>query len=380
MKSKKILQFISLLILIIMGTSYTYKNVKEAHNETNSSKTVNDSTEIYIINGDHEERGWFEGPSKSELLKAFLEYPEHLFITPSLWKSFCAHREQQLKNLAKENISASLDNLEINDATIYNKDNKTKSFSQDDDQFFNMATLIAFNENEWEFFDTHAGLYYLRPKHAIQDIGLKLQTFTRIEHPCELKIECSSTAWVENFINLFDLNTWNNVHKSGRKKVVCVSGHGTARHPKVSRACGVSAEEFVKLILFFNDTLKINTLGIQSCYWPCARILELMASNGKPHLDCQLVTPIDQERVLYFAAEMPIVWSYEPNSQTSQIQDSQQGEILLSGLHEIAASFDGTMTQELTEKLNQVHVVQINHKYNMKTSLVDAGSSQPVLV
>ena len=105
-----------------------------------------------------------------------------------------------------------------------------------------------------------------------------------------------------------------------------------------------------------------------------------MADNGKPHLDCQLVTPIDRERVVYFAAEMPIVWSYEPASQTVQIHEAQPGEILLSGLHEVATSFNGTVTQELTEKLNQVHVVQINHKYNMKTSLIDAGATQPVFV
>jgi hypothetical protein len=309
-----------------------------------------------------------------------MEYPEHLFITPSLWKSFCGHRKKQMNNLAKEHISASLDNLEINDAIVYNKNNKSKGFSQEHDNFFNMATLLAFNENEWEFFDTHAGLYYLRPKKAIQDIGLKINTFTKIEHPCDLTIELTKKPWVDNFINLFDLNIWNNVHASGRKKVVCVSGHGTVRHPKVSRACGVSQAEFVKLILFFNDILKVNTLGIQSCYWPSTRILEVMKENNRPHLDCQLVTPIDQERVLYFAAEMPIVLSYEPNSRVAQIGASPPSDILLAGLHEIATSFDGTMTQELSEKLNQIQVVQINHRYNMKTSLIDAGPSAPVLV
>lgn len=366
------LYMITLFVGLVLFSLILKKETSQSQNQ--------DHTEIYIINGDHEDNGWFEGPSKSELLKALMEYPEHLFITPSLWKSFCGHREQQLHNLAKENISASLDNLEINEATVYNKDNKGKGFSQDNDDFFNMATLVVFNEHEWDFFDTHAGLYYLRPKHAIQDIGLKMDTFTKIEQPCKLKIEHTKTPWVDNFINLFDLDTWNNVHKSGRKKVVCVSGHGTARHPSVSRACGVPTEAFVKLMLFLNDTLKINTLGIQSCYWPCTRILELMKNNNRPHLDCQLVTPIDQERVLYFAAEMPIVWSYEPHSQKAQIHESKPGEILLAGLHEIATSFDGTMTKELTEKLNQIHVVQINHTYNMKTSLIDAGASQPIFV
>ena len=118
------------VLAILLGSCTP--NKKPAIIDTIDSKDIDVSkrnapeqeiTEIYIINGDHEDNGWFEGPSKSELLKALLEYPEHLFITPSLWKSFCGHREEQLKNLAKENITASLDNLEINDARVYNKNN-----------------------------------------------------------------------------------------------------------------------------------------------------------------------------------------------------------------------------------------------------------------
>lgn len=368
-------------MLILIGFAGIYvSQTKHSPNTSSNNPQKQDITELYIINGDHEDDGWFKGPSKSELLKALLEYPEHLFITPSVWKSFCGHRKKQMNNLKKENISPSLDNLEINKATVYNTHNKSKSFSQEHGDFFNMATLVAFNENEWEFFDTHAGLYYLRPKHAIQDIGLKIDTFTKIEHPCELNIRHTKTKWVDSFISLFDINTWNNIHASGQKKVACISGHGTVRHPKISRACGVPTEEFVKLILFFNDTLKINTLGVQSCYWPCTRILELMKDNNRPLLDCQLVTPIDREQVLYYAAEMPIVWSYKPNSQAVQIHEAQPSDIFLAGLHEIATSFKGTMTQELSEKLNLIHVVQINHKYNMKTSLLDAGASEPVFV
>lgn len=339
-----------------------------------------DHTELYIINGDHEQNGWFDGPSKSEFLKAITERPEHLFITPSLWKSFCSHRAEQLKNLAKEKITASLENLEVTEANVYNKDNKSKSFSQNDKNFFNIATLVVFNEADWEFYDTHAGLYYLRPKNNIQNIGLKIDAFTKIEHPCELKVELTKTPWVDGFINLFDLTQWQQAHRSGKKKVVCISGHGTARQHVVSRVCGIAAEEFVKLMLFFNDSLKIDTLGVQSCYWPSARILELMATNNKPHLDCHLITPIDQEQVVHFAAEMPIVWSYEPTSRALKIQEEQSGEILLTGLHEIATSFNGTMTEELSEKLNQVQVVQLNHQYQMKTSLIDAGASQPIFI
>lgn len=348
--------------------------------KTDTETNIQSNTEIYIINGDHEGSGWFEGPSKTEFLKALMSYPEHLFITPSLWKSFCSHRAEQMKHLTAKQISPSLDNLEITQAKVYNKDNK-KSFSQDDKNFFNIATVVAFDESEWDFYDTNIGLYYLRPKYTNTDIGLKLELCTKITDPCALNIKKTEPgSWAEKFITLFDLTQWNKAHQNGKKKVVCFSGHGTQSSCKVSRACGVPTESFIMLMNFFNDSLKINTVGIQSCYWPSTRILKLMAGNGKPQLNFQLVTPIDQERALYFNAEMPIVWSYEPTSRMAEIQEISTGDIFLNGLHEIADSFAGTMTKELTEKINNIDVVQVNHNYHMKTGLIDAGASHPILI
>ena len=369
----RILMIPAILALVYLGWSL--------NNElSRSTAQGEDHTELYIINGDHETEGWFDGPSKSEFLKAIAEKPEHLFITPSLWKAFCSCRNNQLNNLAQEKISASLDNMEICEANVYNKNNKEKCLSQHDKNFFNIATTVLFNEADWEFYDTHAGLYYLRPVDNIQEIGLKLDTFQKIEQPCTLAPEVKVEPWADRFADLFDLTKWNHAHRSGKKKVVCISGHGTSRKSNFPRACGIPAEDFVKLMLFFNDTLKIDILGVQSCYWPSARILELMANHDKQKLNFKLITPIDQEKVVYFAAEMPIVWSYDPISKKTEIQEDKPGDILLTGLHELATSFNGTMTEELNTKLNNIQVVQMNHKHQMKASLVDAGATTPIFI
>jgi hypothetical protein len=344
-----------------------------------NSKEHNTCTEIYIINGDHENEGWFDGPTKTELLQAFMEQPKHLFITPSLWKSFCSCRSAQIKNLEKEQISASLDNLQIIESIVYNKDNKKNGFSQDDDEFFNLATVVVFNEEEWNFYDTHAGLYYLSPKITTEDIGLNVELFTKIERPCSLAINPKVISWANGFMELFNLDKWHKIHQTGRKSIFCISGHGTSRTHKISRACGLPTKDFVKLMLFFNNTLKISTLGVQSCYWPSTRILALMNEHNVPHLNFQIITPIDQEREVFFAAEMPIVESYESRSQQKHLRSGNK-EIFLTGLRDIALTFNGTLTTELFEKLNSLDVVQMNHKYNMKTSLLDTGSLHPVLV
>lgn len=334
-------------------------------------------TQIYIINGDHEGEQWFDGPSKSEFLQALTAYPDHLFITPSLWKSFCNHRNKQLKHLEKEHIT--LDNLVVEQTRIYNKNNRKKSYCQDDDKFFYLATVVGFNEKAWDFFDTQKGLYYLRPKNNPKDIGLKIETFKKINDPFTFTAAQQQSNWVSGFMELFDLEKWHTVHKNGKKKIVCISGHGTQRTCKIARACGVPVDEFVKLMFYFNDTLCIDTLGVQSCYWPGMRILELMEQEKKKHFDFQLITPINKERVLYFAAEMPLVESYDPLSGSTEIRSSQ-GDSLLNGLHEIALSFDGTMNDELTKKLKSVHVVELNHSYNMKTCIINAKDTLPILV
>jgi hypothetical protein len=382
--NRKILSYSALICLISLGIGAK----KGVFNQflSNSTPMVQNArenlnhTEIYIINGDHEGTGWFEGPSKSEFMRALYEYPQHMFITPSLWKSFCHHRNEQMKELKKENIEKPFDQLTIESTNVRNTKNSKKVYSQNNPQFFNLATILVFDEDEWEFYDTHIGLYYLRPKDDLQDIGLKLDTFTKIDNPCSMNVPAEKKAWVDGFINLFDTNAWHKNHPYNKKKIVCISGHGTPRRPAQERACGIPSTEFAKLIAFFNDKLNIDTLGVQTCYWPAQRILELMANNKTPHLNCQLITPIDQEKVVNYTSEMPLVWSYEPKTKAVQVHEAITGEILLSGLHDLATSFKGTVTEDINSMLNDIQVVQVNHKYNMKTSLVDAGSTQPVFV
>ncbi len=343
-------------------------------------REVQDRTEIYIINGDHEDTGWFAGPSKSEFLKALYDYPQHLFITPSLWKSFCYHRNEQMKELKKEKINKPFEQLKIENTAVYHIDKPKKEYSQNDPEFFNIATILAFDENEWEFYDTHIGLYYLRPKDDVQEIGLPIQHFTKIDHPCNMQVPIEQKPWTNSFINLFDVKEWHNTHKDEKTKIFCISGHGTpSRHP-VKRACGIPAEDFAQLVTFFNDILKVDIIGVQTCFWPAKRILELMAENGKTSLNCKLITPIDKEEEVHYRSEMPLVWSYEPESRDTLIKEAFDGELLFTSLHDIATSFKGTVTEDLEKTLDSIQVVQVNHEYNLKTSLVDAQSTEPVFV
>lgn len=335
-----------------------------------------DITEIYIINGDHEDSAWFAGPSKSELLRAFSDYPDHLFVTQSVWAAFCKHRSQQLENLRKNGIT-SLQDMEVVEGVLYNKKDKTQTFSQDEDSFFYLATLVAFKDSAWDFYDTGIGLYYLKP-YDIEPI-MPVNNFTKIEHPCDIAVEPSVVRWAEKFIKLFDLPAWHKLHKNGKRSVVCISGHGTASTCKVARACGMPAEDFAKLVQFFNNDLHITTLGIQSCFWPAQRITSFMKEAGT-NLTCTLITPIDQEKELHFAAAMPIVWSYNSDNNKIVLAEGLQGDTLLAGLHELTTSFDGVMTEELSEKLQTIHVVDINHTKNMKTAIMQADTTEPILV
>jgi hypothetical protein len=280
-----------------------------------------------------------------------------------------------MNNLKKQGIR-SLQEMEIVEGIIRHKHNDKLSLSQDEQDFFYVATLLAFKESVWDFYDTGIGLYYLKPYDV--DPIIPVNGFTKIEHPCDMTVEPTVVRWAEKFTKLFDLSAWHNLHKAGKKSVVCISGHGTASSCKVERACGMPAEDFAILARFFNDTLRIDTLGVQSCFWPAQRITAYMKEKGTK-LSCTLITPIDQELELHFAAAMPIVWSYADNNKIV-LAEGLQGDTLLAGLHELTTSFDGTMTEELSEKLQTIHVVEINHTKNMKTAIIKGNSSDPILV
>lgn len=378
---RHILGAITLCCVMLGAIALRQGIIDEITHVDSNTQTEHNYTEIYIINGDHESNGWFDGPSKSEFLKALYEYPQHLFITPSLWKSFCYHRNEQMKQLKKANINKPFEELKIEDTSVYHKDNLKKEYSQNDPEFFNLATILAFDENEWDFFDTHIGLYYLRPKDQPTDIGLPIAHFTKIDKPCSMQIPADAAKpWVESFINLFDTKAWHNHHRGGKKKTFCISGHGTRSRHRVKRACGVPAKDFASLIAFFDDKLKVDIIGVQSCFWPAHRILELMNEQGKTYLHCKLVTPIDKEEEVHYRSEMPLVWSYEPSSGDLAIKEAFDGELLFTELPDIATSFKGTVTEELKETLETIQVVQMNHNYDLKTSLVDAQSTEPVFV
>lgn len=161
-------------------------------------------------------------------------------------------------------------------------------------------------DNQWNCYDTQKGLLYFSYKESQNNLAIRTDTFTRIDDPFDITTISNikdDAQWPAHFNSLFDLPLCTKNHSNEASKIVVyMNGHGTPRADNITYelACGLNAQQFAQLLTFFNDTLKINLLGVQSCHWTADRIKELMKKHTQnKQINFTILTPLSAEDGLW---------------------------------------------------------------------------------
>lgn len=159
---------------------------------------------------------------------------------------------------------------------------------------------------QWNCYDTQKGLLYFSYKESINALGVKIDTFKRIDDPFNNDIITAikdDFNWPTHFDALFDLQACVANHNNPESKIVVyMNGHGTPRIDNLAYelVCGISAPQFAHLLTFFNNTLHISLLGVQSCHWTAQRIKELMTKHAHVNqINFTILTPLSTEEGLW---------------------------------------------------------------------------------
>lgn len=160
--------------------------------------------------------------------------------------------------------------------------------------------------DQWNCYDTQRGLLYFSYKESENKLGIKVDTFKVIEDPFNTVVITNikdDVNWPAQFGSLFDLQLCAQYHSNPESRIVVyMNGHGTPRADNINYelACGISAPQFAQLLTFFNHTLHISLLGVQSCHWTAERIKELMTEHAKANpITFTILTPLSTEEGLW---------------------------------------------------------------------------------
>ncbi len=157
---------------------------------------------------------------------------------------------------------------------------------------------------QWQFYDTHIGLIYIKSKRISKKNGINTKELKRLKKPFNKKIQ--EESWISLFPSLFNIKLWQKHHqKTTQPSIVYMDGHGSKRRkdPSAEKICGILAYEFANLLNFFYTTLHIDLLGVQTCHWTSMRILELIAKKHKyTSSPFGIITPLRTEEVLTTAS------------------------------------------------------------------------------
>ncbi len=258
-----------------------------------------------------------------EFKKTLHAQAEHIFITPYVWNSF-------ITSLSKHEQQPFIKN--------------------------------------WDIFDTHIGLFYLKHKHAANQVGIRLSTFDQLSQPFR-KQKRKYVRWTSTFNTLFDLAQWKTYHqKNPEHKFIYMNGHGSPRgcHYSCEFACGISATKFASILKFFNDDLKIDLVGIQSCYWTSKRIFEVMKKKyGYKHLTYSIITPLRSEKPL---------WVTDLPKQCSCSKSSYY--CFYEGIKRIVQNYHGKITSKMKAIAQHIDTIKVRKNKNQGINMILAGSDK----
>ncbi len=225
---------------------------------------------------------------------------------------------------------------------------------------------------DWQVYDTHIGLLYLRSTKATEQLGIKIDTFTLLEQPFDATTlqNVKDGSWTDQFHTLFDLKVWHAYHAHPKSKtVVYTNGHGTADIDSyaLETLIGVSAQRFAQLLTFFNDQLRITFLGLQSCHWTAERVQKLMQKEaGIKQVRFTLLTPAHIEKPIWIETHI----NYLNNASPS----------FFDTCCETAYAFEGDLTKEIAETIKNTDTFQLVGNKNQQASLLAAGDTTIQLI
>lgn len=228
----------------------------------------------------------------------------------------------------------------------------------------------------WNVYDTHIGLLYIQHKNATTLPGMQMNQLSIIKDPfdqTETDTIEDNKNWPTLFETLFDIHIWQQYHNSPFHKIcIYMNGHGMPRassNHESELVCGVNAKQFAHLLDFFNTQLRINLLGVQSCYWTTQRIHELMEElYGYKTLHFSILTPMSAEKTLW----LDTAYNY------------MQSEGKQSCFFECCADFTEQYTNQVTDEIKAIvynaDTLKLNQNQGQKATLIAAGSNELITI
>ncbi|MEX0849599.1 MAG: hypothetical protein WD055_05190 [Candidatus Dependentiae bacterium] len=282
-------------------------------------------TGICIFDDTDDPASWKTAAIKKEFVNTLDSDAEHIFLTPSLWKAY----KNRFKNSKHR-----------------------RNFC-----------------NNYDLFDTHIGLFYINKKKSNTKIGIKIQSFTRISQPfASIKPTSHNYHWATRFHTVFDIQEWQAYYcQPSHKSFIYMNGHGSARscHLHCCMAAGIPGDKFASLLKFFNDQLKIDIFGMQSCFWTSGRVLKMMNQTyGLKKLHFTIFTPLKTEQTLWL------------NPFCSQCTCPQCRNIysFFAGIKKIAHAFSGNINESIKQIIRQIDTLLIEKNKSQHATLITAGT------
>ncbi|MBI2774473.1 hypothetical protein HYX58_00485 [Candidatus Dependentiae bacterium] len=206
----------------------------------------------------------------------------HIFISYMVWKVFLDLQKRSAQKLGTKYWYA--ENSKEVAKYLLGGEEKIK----DDD-----GALVAFNKNQWCFYDTKLGLYYLEPADLKENYIVKKEKFALIDHPEGLSsVPSNSMNWACEMNCLLHCQPVDETAQF----LFHLNGHGNPEKSELPILCGLVPERMTSLLCYLNSEFPRSTIGVESCYASPERISRLM-NNEK--ISFSLITSVQRDVVSY---------------------------------------------------------------------------------
>lgn len=220
---------------------------------------------------------------------------------------------------------------------------------------------------EWKIFDTTIGLFLLKHNNAPSHAGIKESMCIPLAQPFKQHNIPYNKNWSRLFASLFNIKEWHAYHAMHKESsFIYINGHGSPKafSYRYEQACGITTSDFAHILKFFNDTLKINLLGVQSCYWTSARILEVMQNKyNYQTLTYNIITPLKSEEELWIT------------DSSFQYYCQQPTYCFYEGIKRMMHQYKGRLTQRMKLIMKNIDNLKEVKNQNQRITMIMAGSN-----
>lgn len=360
-KAIRLISLCSISTFALAINTTTQKSFAHGYFEKNThsqfAKLGGEKTAICFLND------YFEGPEwgqtvKHEFVKLIIDKAPHIMVTHDILKGLITFRKELLDSLAIHDIHNPLSQCIVEDGKLCYKNGMVVPL-QNQLLEHNLTELFAFDQDEWIFYDTGLDLFYIRHKDAPERIGINIDRFTYIPDVTLINPTPTRNNWANKIHLLFKPQEWNErAQQHDKKTFIFFCGHGSekARYPgEEEYACGMTSNNFAKIMKYFNENLKFEMMGIITCFWTTERLFELARKECRIRsLNYSLFTPICIETS---------VWIYlrpnleEFNNAAGIIQYAQAYPDFFQALKRVACKKAGFITSAMKKFLQYIDPV-----------------------